>query len=436
MKLERPFFSILILIALLGMSLLLSFQVGTFSARPGAGESGDSAVAAADQTGLTSEDATDAALESAGDSAPTQEPFPTPQATPQVNAIPLAVYPLIPADADHHSWGVVYRSGNELRLLEFSSQQDRLLVDSASLNGLYLAPSSLGVRAWGDIAPDGDRIALVLGTSPELPENNKGSAGEFFDLYLFERATGELNLLVEGAGAPKWSPDGEWIAYRGADSGLWLVAAATGETRRLYLPDAEQGHFVSDLEWSPDGQVLAFLDQVLRDAVEIRTVNLEGSSRILVPWEGYPISSPRWSADGSRLAFISFEGSPLREQAVQSIWMVDPDSGARQQMTEYINVFRLAWGWNGSRIFFDGSARFDRFGTGYEIWSLSVEDGAVTRLTDNTTVNADETLAGLSPDYRTLLFVRDAASAWALSLVDGGLVEIGSHEGMAPIRIP
>jgi Tol biopolymer transport system component len=141
-----------------------------------------------------------------------------------------------------------------------------------------------GTPVW---SPDSRRIAL-----------------SYDGLWVVDRDGGGLaQLAPNGASAPSWSPDGEWISYafrRGGDpSGdidLMIVNSSGGAPQPLVEAPGHQ----FQPTWSPDGSLIAFLAQgstihvVRPDGSELR-----GFSNAISE------SSFAWMPDSRRLVFAS-----------------------------------------------------------------------------------------------------------------------------------
>jgi Tol biopolymer transport system component len=155
--------------------------------------------------------------------------------------------------------------------------------------------------AW---SPDGSQIAFMA----EGSGSNK-------DIYLVNTDGSRLRRLTTDPKVdsyPSWSPDGSTIVYDNAgdvppDAGnlsrtmeLWTVPAAGGTPTRLTHDNISEKQPV----YSPDGSTIA----VSRGDAGIWLLNADGSHPRRV--EGIPVGSavftPRWSPDGSRLAFLTF----------------------------------------------------------------------------------------------------------------------------------
>ncbi|HEX4632309.1 MAG TPA: hypothetical protein VH163_00650, partial [Gemmatimonadales bacterium] len=111
----------------------------------------------------------------------------------------------------------------------------------------YLALKNVGDA---QVSPDGKWVVYTVGTV-SLQDNKSTSR-----LWLASVPLGVTKELLQGAGSdrsPRWSPDGQTIAFlSGREHGpqVWVVPAAGGTARRVSdLPDG-----VGEMYWMPDGK--------------------------------------------------------------------------------------------------------------------------------------------------------------------------------------
>jgi Tol biopolymer transport system component len=147
----------------------------------------------------------------------------------------------------------------------------------------------------------GRDVIVYVRQDPQAPGLNDG-----VDLWLVG-LDGVARLLVGSQGwdeSPAWSPDGTRIAFikslfvpaqpdvalKSAD--VWTVGVGGRSRRGLTRNDSD-----SSPAWSPDGRRLAF---VRGDGVCL--VRRDGSGRVRIA-RGDDPAEPAWSPDGRRLAF-------------------------------------------------------------------------------------------------------------------------------------
>jgi dipeptidyl aminopeptidase/acylaminoacyl peptidase len=108
------------------------------------------------------------------------------------------------------------------------------------------------------ISPDGGAVVFTV-TEPLKAENRTNS-----DIWIVSTASGEARKLTNSPKHdrhPRWSPDGQWIAFESNRDGnyqIWVMPATGGEARKLTSVSTEASQAV----WSPDGQQIAFVSAV------------------------------------------------------------------------------------------------------------------------------------------------------------------------------
>jgi len=240
-------------------------------------------------------------------------------------------------------------------------------------------------------SPHGHRIAYW-----GLP---KGSSQR--DIWTIPSQGGEAVPVTGGPAldwSPVWSPDGKFLYFlsnRGGTASLWRVAIdevsgkILGEAQPMNLPSTDvdslsishDGKRIAYTDWdrrsnlqridfdpqtgktrgepvaitrgttmstfpdvSPDGQWLAFNSVGSFEQVDIFLLRTDGSDRIQLTSDIVMDRLPRWSPDGSRIAFYSDRGGSTE------IWTIKPDSSQFEQLTYTDDALEPVWSPDGSQL--------------------------------------------------------------------------------------
>jgi dipeptidyl aminopeptidase/acylaminoacyl peptidase len=114
------------------------------------------------------------------------------------------------------------------------------------------------------------------------------------------------------------SPDGTRIAYALQEailsenryrSAIWLVDTQSGTSRRFTSGSTQD----TDPRWSPDGSMLAFVSDRSGKA-QIHVIDGDGGESRQLTALPRGANGPVWSPDGSRIAFVSTEGSGIEDE--------------------------------------------------------------------------------------------------------------------------
>lgn len=243
------------------------------------------------------------------------------------------------------------------------------------------------------ISPEGSQIVY------ERQSNDIMTDSTLSNLWVVNVDGSRHRPLVSGtasASSPRWSADGERIAYIQATdngTGIHVRWMDTGQTALL----ANLQKSPADLTWSPDGRWLAFV--------------------MSVPAKSEPIAKPREKPEGAEwsepvkvidTAQYRWDGRGFLETAYEHIFVIPADGGSPRQLTsgDFNHAGPLSWTRDGASILFSANREdgWQLESGESDIFSVSVGDGALTQLTDK---DGGEHAPTMSPDGRRIAYVYD-----------------------------
>jgi dipeptidyl aminopeptidase/acylaminoacyl peptidase len=272
----------------------------------------------------------------------------------------------------------ITRGAMQVWLLPTSGGEARQLTD---------LPEDVGELVW---SPDGGWLCVVSGAMSARPNEQQHRAGD--PPRRDARLIDELDYQLNGVGFTYETPPR-----------LWIVDAATGETRRL--TSGSRGD--EQPAWSPDGRHIAFAsnrgpgaDLVWRSDLYVIPAAGGRAIRVTAGGERTPrvtgggertFRHPVWSPDGRLIAAIGhrFEArGPTRDD----VWVFPPEAGAEgRNLTAQSDLFVDAmlnsdlhgfgetgphWTPDGEAILFEAPIE-----GAFELWRTRLRDGRVERLT-------------------------------------------------------
>ena len=221
--------------------------------------------------------------------------------------------------------------------------------------------------------------------------------------------TGDLNRIRE-VSDPQLSPDGKWVAYTVSaadtvedkrDADIWMASWDGGRSVRLTWTRKRE----HAPRWSPDGRYLAFLS-ARDDAREVEQLWLldrrGGEAERLTDLPG-GVSDYAWSPDGTRLALIASDPDPDQPPPGQ-------DSTKRRPEPIVVNRFRFKY----DGVGYIGEERD-------HLYLLTLRDRKTEIVTPG---DYDEYAPSWSPDGRSIAFLSrrrseyDRTDNWDLYVVD------------------
>jgi dipeptidyl aminopeptidase/acylaminoacyl peptidase len=238
--------------------------------------------------------------------------------------------------------------------------------DGSGATRLSACPGAVCDERGAAWSSDGRRIVFVTTDAAEQTQIAVASA-EGRDVRILTHAQGPVD-------APRFSPDGARIAYLyakgaprtpGALNPLARAAGVMGSAvyeQRLTVIGAEGGAekllgpddlYVYEYDWSPDGQrfVVTAAHGSGDDNWWVAELDLlDATSGALTPLAkpAVQIASPRWSGDGSRIAYI---GGLMSDEGITGgdVYIVPAGGGAAEDVTPELPASVQTLTWNGSK---------------------------------------------------------------------------------------
>jgi TolB protein len=272
-------------------------------------------------------------------------------------------------------------------------------LNSINLEGTdqqFLAQSNSG---WFRVSPSGEQLVLLQHRSGSLME------GEY-DIYLMNLDSSEsLQLTSTRHNAqPTWSPNGDVIAYLSGQSDNFDIYLLSTESLDIdsevpvSLRLTDIGSPISNLEWSPTGDRLAFIVCEDDNACDVYIVAIDGTGLENISDDfDESISSISWSPDGSQLAFLAY---PSGEYQNADIYLFDLQLGTVTKLTSTTADYMfLEWSPDGSSLAYAS----DQNET-WDIYLLNFPNLEAMNLTDDSDLQDGVYGLSWSPDGRQMVF--------------------------------
>jgi Tol biopolymer transport system component len=341
------------------------------------------------------------------------------------------------------------------------------------LTGVWANRFGFGSHVWIHWSPDGKWLAV----------SDKLSADEPFSLFLISPETGERRRVtappspVVGDCSPAFSPNGEQLAFVRVISAVvgevYLVSVNGGEPKRLTF----DGAGVSNLAWTPNGREIVFAcrhggkSRLFRIPVEggapewlaatgsdvqypafssegnrlawrqntsdidIFKLTLKSGSEKSRPLDDQILStaietSPRYSPDGKRVAFVS------NRSGSDEIWVCNSDGENPVRLTSFRGPLAGSPNWSpdGKQIVFDCRPEGNA-----DIYVVSAEGGKPRRIT---TDQAEDIVPSWSRDGRWIYFTSNRMAEggsgqlqiWKTSADGGAAIQMTRQGGFEPME--
>ncbi|HLK70013.1 MAG TPA: S9 family peptidase [Bryobacteraceae bacterium] len=241
------------------------------------------------------------------------------------------------------------------------------------------------LRSAGEVqlSPDGSRIAYAV-------VNNDQPGRPYSQTWIMNLDTRQ-SIQLGRASSPRWSPDGQWIAYE-AGGGV-TIAKPDGSGAVLLAPVGGTNHPLPSsgdrLTWSPDSKSIAFIsaspgpeadangDPMVITRYLYKPTASEGMTRFndnrrlhifivdvatkavrQLTSGSYYEHSIDWSPDGGEILFVSNHEADSDRIFNYDIFAANAGTGAVRRITDTKNAeYRPVWSPDGKEIAFQGTRR-------------------------------------------------------------------------------
>jgi dipeptidyl aminopeptidase/acylaminoacyl peptidase len=213
--------------------------------------------------------------------------------------------------------------------------------------------------------------------------------------------TPEAALNVRSISDLQFSPDGTRLAFVLAEPPksttrarhLWVYEKQSGVVRQFtYSAKSE-----SSPRWSADGKQLAFLSNRADEQQQIYLMRVSGGEGVAVTKGKRSVKSFEWSPDGKQIAFLAPEAKSDAEEKKEKdkddahvadkedkrarLWLLDVASGATRALTKPDwEVSQVAWLPGGDRLIVKATDHPESDQLTERIFSLQASDGAPKQL--------------------------------------------------------
>lgn len=231
----------------------------------------------------------------------------------------------------------------------------------------------------------GGQVRVYRGSADVAGTAEAGSTVELFKdnvsvgktVALPSETTDKVYVDYSGTGSTP-SPDARYIVYIDNTKALMIMDVPSGTTDKIVDKAGSP-------KWSSDGDKVAFYytDATLNTRIGIYDVEAKKATPLTAHETVYEVS-PSWSSDGSKIAYIS-----NRENPSKRIWIKDLITGNETQTS--VNGDYPTISPNGEKVaYFNGAT----------LSVATLADG----MTQQVNVNTDQSTLAWSPDSRKLIF--------------------------------
>lgn len=286
---------------------------------------------------------------------------------------------------------------------------------SAPPRRLTFGPKRDTAPSW---SPDGRTLAFV---------SDRDGKAQIFLLDLDGGEARKLTDAAEGAGEPRWSPDGAHILYS--------AKVRQGEQQE---PKAPQGYkpprVFTTLKHKFDGE--GYFDDRRRHLFVVPVAGGEARQLTSGDWNA---SGPAWSPDGSAVAYCANQDEDRDTSEVNDLWVVTLDGGVARKVTSGKGPVSLpSWSPDGESIAYVGSEQGYMPGANMRLLVIPASGGTSRDLTVGFDRSVNNVAMGdvrmgiegqrptWAPDGQSLLFIATDGGNTGIyrAVLSGGVTQV------------
>ncbi len=201
------------------------------------------------------------------------------------------------------------------------------------------------------ISPDGAWVAYTVSTADTAEDRNKSAV--WMASWDGTRNV-RLTTSKPGEDAPRWSPDGRWLAFLSSrddeHTQIWLLDRQGGEGRKVTTLPSD----VDDYVWAPDAKRIALVvADIVIDRFQFKqdeegylgkqrrhlyVLDVESGKTTMLTSGDYDELLPAWSPDGKSLAFVSKRRPEFDRDSNWDLYVIDAAPGGNavpRQLTTF-----------------------------------------------------------------------------------------------------
>jgi TolB protein len=222
------------------------------------------------------------------------------------------------------------------------------------------------------------------------------------NIYRVPAAGGSAELVVEQGRQPDLTADGTQLAYQSTSgNALGIRSLSLGSNRSTLYSGSPEDSLPS---WRPGGGTLIYASNREGDRAYRLYVTSGGGNEVQLG-RG---TEPDWNPTRDLIVYRGCDNTGGR----CGLWTMQSDGTNKQQLTDDSSDSRPRWSADGRSVVFMSRNR----DTNWEIYSVDVASGDVTRLTDNPN---NDGLPVYSPDGQSIAFLTNrGGGTWEIYAMD------------------